>query len=221
MNTTKEHNTTGLQYFYLALSAFTAFGIEVLLAFFIEPAIYGRSMQEWSATQNIAHWIITCLAWGIAAVYIVRFAKRKYQFDIFSPAKKVVVWQWMLIAVCLLFSGVVSYMSWNGFKIIKEFQNKGWLLFIFQYIYYLFETLLFTLIVVFGQKACEVWFKRENFPYGGIAVALMWGLAHIFTKDITTGLLSALGGFIFGCIYLLVNRDIKKTAVLLFILFVI
>lgn len=76
------------------------------------------------------------------------------------------------------------------------------------------------LIIVFGQKACEKWFKNERIPYGGIVVALTWGLAHIFTKgEILVGLMAALGGFIFGIVYLLVNRDIKKTFLLLFIMF--
>lgn len=94
-------------------------------------------------------------------------------------------------------------------------------MFIFQYIYYAFETLLFTLILVYGQKACESWFKKKNIPYGGIILALTWGLAHTFTKgSIASGLLSALGGFAYGAVYLLVNRDIKKTLPIIFIMFV-
>lgn len=88
--------------------------------------------------------------------------------------------------------------------------------------YYFFETVLFTLIIVFTQKAFEVWFKTANFPYGGIAVALTWGLAHVVTKgSLLTGLLSALAGFLFGTVYLLTNRNIRKTIPILFIIFII
>lgn len=92
--------------------------------------------------------------------------------------------------------------------------------FIFQYIYYFFETFLFSLIIIFGQRACEIWFKRENIPYGGIVLALTWGIGHILSKgSLTVGLLSALGGFLFGAAYLIVGRDYRKTLPLLFIMF--
>ena len=57
----------------------------------------------------------------------------------------------------------VSLLDWQGFKVVKKFQSNGLLKFIFQYIYYLFETALFTLIIMFGQKALEMWTKKETF----------------------------------------------------------
>lgn len=52
------------------------------------------------------------------------------------------------------------------------------------------------------EKAFEIWFNKENIPYGGIMLATTWGLAHIFTKgNVSVGLLSALGGFEFRIVY--------------------
>ena len=213
---------TGFRFLLLALCAFAGLGIEALYAFLIEPVIYNASMREWTTTQNIAHWIITCVTWGVIAAILVRVSKKWCQFDLFAGKNKMKVWQWISVIVCVAFSFIVSYISWDGFKVIKEFQYNGWLKFIFQYIYYGFETALFLLIIIFVQKACEQWFKRENIPYGGIAVALTWGLGHILSKSsVETGLLSALGGFMFGIVYLLVNRDIKKTFPILFLMFVL
>lgn len=210
----------GWDYFCLALYAFGGLGLEALLAFVIEPFLYGSQMDEWSVAQNIFHWIITCILWGIVCVWLIKLSKNRYGFDIMNKSEKMKIWQWILVIGCVIFMLIVSYFDWNGFKVVKEYNSKGLLRFIFQYIYYLFETGLFMLIIVFGQKACEKWFKNERIPYGGIVVALTWGLAHIFTKgDILVGLISALGGFVFGFVYLLVNRDIKKTFLLLFIMF--
>ena len=210
----------GWDYFCLALYAFGGLGLEALLAFVIEPFLYGSQMDEWSVAQNIFHWIITCILWGIVCVWLIKLSKNRYGFDIMNKSEKMKIWQWILVIGCVIFMLIVSYFDWNGFKVVKEYNSKGLLRFIFQYIYYLFETGLFMLIIVFGQKACEKWFKNERIPYGGIVVALTWGLAHIFTKgDILVGLISALGGFVFGVVYLLVNRDIKKTFLLLFIMF--
>ena len=113
-------------------------------------------------------------------------------------------------------------MNWDGLKLIEEFKRRGALLFTFQYIYYAFETLLFMLIIVFGQKACELWMKKTNVPYGGIICGLTWGMAHIFTKgSFSTGIFGLLLGFLMGTAYLLTNRDIRKTYVVLFIMFVL
>lgn len=211
----------GWDFFCLALYAFGGLGLEAIMAFIIEPLLYGSQMNKWLIWQNISHWIMTCILWGIVSVFLIKLSKTKYDFDIFEKATPMKNWQYIVTVICVIFMLVVSYFDWNGFKVIKEYNANGLLKFIFQYIYYVFETVLFMLIIVFGQKAFEKWFKNETIPYGGIVVALTWGLAHIFTKgDITVGVLSALGGFIFGVVYLLVNRDIKKTFFLLFIMFV-
>lgn len=115
-----------------------------------------------------------------------------------------------------------SYISWNGFKPIIEYQRLGLLKFVFQYIYYFFEVALFTLIIVFGQIACEKWFKKANIPYGGILAAITWGAAHLFTKmDFATGVISIIGGFLFGSVYLLTNRNLLITFSILFIMFIV
>lgn len=124
----------------------------------------------------------------------------------------------MCIIICL----TSTWFDWNGSKVLQEFASKGMLKFVFQYIYYLFEVMLFMLIIVYGQKACEVWFKRTNIPYGGIVVALTWGLAHWGTKgSLFAGIYTALGGFCFGAVYLLLNRNIKLTYIALCIMFIL
>lgn len=161
----------GSDYLSLGLLAFGGLGLEMLLAFLVEPAIYGKQMADWSTRQNILHWSITCIIWGITAFLLIRYAKNKYEFNLFEKAKKMELWQWGTILIAVLFMIMTSYYNWNGFKVLKEFESNGWLKFIFQYIYYIFETGLFTLIIVFGQKAFEKWFRHPNIPYGGILVA--------------------------------------------------
>ena len=212
----------GINYLNLALCAFAGLGIEALYAYLLEPAIYGAPMARWDDMQSICHWIATCATWGIIALLIVRHAKQKYGFDLFERREKIKTRQWILTAACVALVLIVQSLDWNGWKVLHEFYSKGLAKFIFQYIYYFFETVLFTLIIVFGQKACEVWFKRENIPYGGILVALTWGLAHWATKgDFFVGLLTAAAGFCFGVVYLLLNRNIKATYLMLCVMFIL
>ena len=213
---------TGMECFTSALTAFGGLGLEMLLGFVIEPAVYGVQMSEFNTVQHILHWIITCAIWGIVSAWLIYDVKKRCGWDMMVKGKPMKPWQWVVVIMgCVLAVWIVS-MNWNGLKIVEEFKSNGLLLFTFQYIYYAFEVLLFMLIIVFGQKAFELWFKREGIPYGGIVCGLTWGLAHIFTKaSLSTGLWGLVLGFLMGAAYLLTNRDIRKTYVVLFIMFVL
>lgn len=215
-----DKKVTGWDYFSLGMLAFAGLGLEALYAYVLEPMIYGIAMQEWNTSQTIIHWIITCISWGIVGYLLILASKKKYQFNLFETADKMTKWQWISVIFCVVIALVASYIDWKGFKIIREFQSKGLLLFVFQYIYYAFETVLFMLIIIFTQKAFEASYKRKNIPYGGIICGITWGLAHAFTKgSIWIGLEGIVLGFLLGVTYLLVNRDIKKTYIALFIMF--
>lgn len=212
---------TGLGYIILALLSFCGLGIELLYALLLEPIIYGTEIQGWTSTQMICHWIITCISWGVVTVLLLYYVKKKYNWNLFSKKNKVLKKNWLIIIFIFIFLLIVSYLDWAGFKIIKEFNYNGLLKFVFQYIYYFFETMLVILIVVFGQKAFEIWTNNHKIPFGGIVCAATWGLVHVLTKgNILIGLLGALNGLVFGIIYLLVNKDLKKTFFITFLMFI-
>lgn len=211
----------GSDFFGLGFIAFAGLGMEGVYAYLLEPWLYGVSMDSWSEAQIIFHWILTCITWGIFAILLIKKAEGTYQFPILKKGKAMALWQWGLCGLSLLLSLFMNYMDWGGFKVYLEFVRRGPLLFTFQYIYYAFETMLFLLIIVFGQKACELWFHKQAIPYGGIVCGLTWGLGHVFTKDLATGLQSLVLGFMMGSVYLFVNRDLKKAYGVLFFLFVL
>lgn len=55
---------SGMNYLVLAMLAFAGLGLEVLLAFGIEPVIYGAPMKQWTDLQNVLHWVMTCILWS-------------------------------------------------------------------------------------------------------------------------------------------------------------
>ncbi|TQI66300.1 hypothetical protein [Clostridium sp. KNHs216] len=182
----------GFHLFLFSLAALAGLASEGLYAYLLEPAIYGRSMGQWDVTQNICHWIITSVTWGLIGFFIVKYAN-KYDTSFFKNKGNIKAWQWLVTAACIILVLASQFIDWNGFKVIQEFYAKGIIKFVFQYIYYFFETFLFMLIIIFGQRACELWFKRETIPYGGVIVALTWGMAHWATKGLLAGI--ALGRF--------------------------
>lgn len=211
----------GGSFLKLGLYAFAGLGMEAVYAYLLEPLLYGKTMESWGSGQIIIHWIITCITWGIVAFGLIRTAKEQYHFDLLKRGEALQLWRWGLCLLFILLSFVVNYMDWGGGKVYLEFAGKGSLLFAFQYLYYAFETMLFLLIIVFGQRACEVWFRREGIPYGGIICGLTWGLAHIFTKDLVTGIECMVLGLALGSVFLLVNRDLRKAYAVLFFMFVL
>lgn len=181
-----------------------------------------NEMQDWNTWQVILHWTITCITWGIVAWHTVKSAKKDCGFYLFQKNEPVKLWQWVAVIGCAAVCLSSTYIDWGGSKLLIEFGRLGALKFTFQYIYYLFEVAMFMLIIVYGQKAFEVWFQKPNIPYGGIAVALTWGMAHWFTKgSFAAGIYSAFGGFCFGVVYLLLNRNIKWTYGALCVMFIL
>ena len=212
---------TGSDFLSLGLYSFAGLGVEAFYAYLLEPILYNAPMQDWSTVQIISHWILTCITWGFIAFILIKKSREKHNFFIMEKGSRMKLWQWSVCVLFILLAFLMSYMSWNGFKLYIEFTKKGPLLFTFQYIYYAFETMLFLLIIVFSQKACELWLHKMNFPYGGIICGLTWGLAHIFTKDLLTGIMGLLLGIAMGSVYLLVNRDIKRAYLVLLLMFII
>ncbi len=205
----------------LAVTAVAAIGLERVLCMITEMMIYGAEMSAWSVPQHILYRLVICLIWGAISVTLVFLAKDECDFDIFRSGNKMTATQWMLIGEIIVGSLIISCMSWNGSKIIHEFLANGWIKFIFQYIFYLFEMVLVTLILVFGQRAFEQLFRQRNIPYGGILIAIAWGAYRFMNDGIAQGVISMLMGLAFGCVYLLVNRDIKKAYPILFVMFAI
>lgn len=212
----------GLNYLSLALLAFAGLGLEILLVLFVEPLLYGVPMKEWSFVQTISHWVITCVLWLLMSLYIIRSAQKEYGFSVFYATKeKVKLHNLILVFLLLIISLLMSYLHWDGVKVITEFVANGWLKFLFQYIYYVCEVILLMLILVFGQKAFDVWFRKENIPFGGVVLALTSGCVHFLTKDAVTGILAVISCLLYGWVYLLLGRDVKKAFWMILFMFIL
>lgn len=211
---------TGFDYLWCALYAFASVAFELLVV--AVEIVFGIDMNSFTTTQYIVHWLVTIIGWVLLGILVIHVGKRTTGFDIWKRSEKMLPWQYLAIIICFVINIIAKYLDWGGFKVVMEWKVRGPLLFVFQYIYYLAEGFLISLIIVFGQKACEKWFRNDKIPYGGIVLGLTWGLMHIFTKgSLVVGLLSAVGGFLFGAAYLLVNKDYRKALPIITLLFIL
>lgn len=220
-----EKPVKGGDFLNLALYAFAGLGLDVVLLM-VELAVYGgEPMNEWPTERFIIHWILICILWGVSMWWLTRFAGRKYGVTMTTGEQKIPLRQWALVLLCVLINLAWSAYSWGGFKVLIEFQRVGALKFIFQYIYYFFETGLVFLIIFYGQKALELWFhkgKTVPIPYGGLVLGITWGMVHAMTKgSLLVGLSGAGSSVLYGVVYLLLNRNYKLSFVLLFSMFIL
>ena len=213
--------STGLTYLILAMLAFAGLGLEVILAFVMEPLLYHAPMQSWTDLQHISHWIITCAVWGLLGWGLICLTRKQGGGGLFAKQDRPSPWQWGIVAALVIASLVYSWWDWNGLKVIREFNANGPVKFVFQYLYYCFEVALVLLIIAFGQAAFEQWFHNTRIPYGGLLAAVTWGTAHFFTKGSATGIGIMISALAYGCVYLLLNRDVRKAYPIIWLMFVL
>lgn len=101
----------GMDYIWLALTAFGGLGLEMVYAYLLEPMVYGCDMQSWNARQTILHWTITCTTWGIIAWYTVRKARKDCGFDLCQKSEPVKLWQWAAAMGCAAVCLVSTYID--------------------------------------------------------------------------------------------------------------
>lgn len=203
------------------------------LVLWAESLVYGSvNLREWSIPQILLHWTFTCLLWFTGAYLSYLFAK-KNGFNLFNYKGKPTAKAWTVVLAILCFSAAVSYLAWGmRFKPTAEFNNilgafsqsEAIIIFIGQYIYYIFESLLICVTVVFGHKFGEIKFaakNTQNVPWGGIFCGLTWGLVHIFSQDLVAGILSFFVSILFGVVYMLLKKNIRYAFPIILLMFIL
>lgn len=59
------------------------------------------------------------------------------------------------------------------------------------------------------------------FIWGGVILALTWGLVHLLTQDFETGVLTFVLSILFGVIHLLVKKNIYLTYLFVAVIFIL
>ena len=184
------------------------------------------SYTDFSITESVTHWIVTCVLWGILGLVLFYIASRFYGCDLLKKENRPDS-KGLAAAVLLLSASVgIKYLLLGGWQMAIDFSREGWFQFIFLYINKLFEASLLLLAAVFFQEAAELLHrstpKPEDdeypssnkhliipIPWGGMVLALTWGLTHfITTGDIAMALYYTAVAFFIGCAHLAARKNI-------------
>ncbi|MGL5254001.1 MAG: hypothetical protein ACRC9L_03170 [Brevinema sp.] len=152
-------------------------------------------------------------------VFLMSLSKKKYHFDILKLNEVPNVKQWILALIIVIIAITVTTIVWGGLKPIKEYRSITES--VFQNVYYLFETALILLTIIFGQKFGEMIVKKYTFPFGGLFLALTWGLIHILLQGPMTGLYAFAMSLLYGTVYVLLQKNFKYSYILIAIIFIV
>lgn len=215
-------NIKGTYYLLLGILLFVIFVLIDNITQLSLGSIFGGTFIDWKYSIQILSKIIPAILWMVLFAITNKLSINKLNFNFMQPNKKVPLTNYFISTLFVIIAILFNYMSWGNFKLLVEYKNAGLIGFIAQHIYYFSEIIIVVTLIVIFQKMFETWLKKTSIPYGGIVVAITWGLVHIFTQNsIVVGLLAFVYGFGFGSIYLILNRNYKLTVIFLFLMFVL
>jgi len=220
--------TKKLAFLGLALLPFVILALEMFVLI-IESMFYG-TMDFFTLPfyAVIIHWICTIIIWCFG-LFVLYFLSKKAGYNVFGYKNKPTLKNWIIVVLIVIFTAIGSYIEWGmRFKPFAEYRghlNKYYsmamITFIFQYLYYMVESLLFLAIVVFAQEFGEMAFNKKLIPWGGIMCSLTWGLGHIMTQDLSTGIYSFFVSILFGIVYLQMKKNVKYAYIIIALMFML
>jgi hypothetical protein len=126
---------------------------------------------------------------------------------------------WFIAIIITVAAIMITTIVLKGFKPVTEY--NGLVKFIFQNIYYLFEAALIVLTIIFGQRFGELITKKGNLPWGGLFLAMTWGLVHILLQDLNTGIYTFIMAILYGIVYVALNKNTKYSYILITFMFIL
>ena len=178
-------------YFCLALYTFALVGL-VLLA--VESVL---GLRADSLFAQVVHWVLTITVWLGGAIGLTAWAGHRTDFRVRGDAEpRMGIVRWFAVAAlvvvtlaaqCMLQRGALSPFAEHN-ALSERFGDAGTVAWLVQVAYYCAELAVIVLIVGFGQRAGECWLRPTWVPWGGIMLAMTWGLVHFLTQDAATGL---------------------------------
>lgn len=193
----QKNNVKGIVYFVNAFIIFGILGSEFGVLF-VSRLIDGRSLEQvgnwpihWYGA--VAHWLITIAVWGLGALFYYNWARKKgivkelisFQFD-----GRVLKLTTVAVIVVIVTAVIQSQVGGSTFpQILREYRgfqnmygNYAFIVTLFQNIYYAFEMILVLMMVVFFQKAGELWFKNAKIPWASLGLMMTWGAIHFLSQ---------------------------------------
>lgn len=97
-----------------------------------------------------------------------------------------------------------------------------WYCILYNAVYLLFfRSNAFFNVIKYSQQAGELLFNKGSIPYGGIALAILWGLPHIIFQDVFNGIIITVLSLLMGIAYLVMRKNPKAAFILILLMFLL
>ncbi|MCB7305062.1 hypothetical protein NE683_15565 [Bariatricus massiliensis] len=207
-----DDNVKWKKYLWLSLFLFLAFFLEYFSIFVIEMLILHMDIWNYTADQRSIHHLIMVSIWIVYLSFIVFYSREHYDFPSKKERTSISAKNWFVTVGCLAACKVMTFIDWHTLKVVGELQGKSIFQFIAQYMYYVVEVGIVLLIIIFGQRAFDVRMKKESaFPFGGIVLAVTWGIFHFVSRGVGIEVWNGISCMIFsilnGIMYLELDKN--------------
>ena len=219
---------SGWTYALLALLIFLLLGMDAFSGLVVGPLLDGRPLSDptmafnnWCARAGVN--LCSTALWAVSVLLVLRWARRRETLDALLSSR----WdRQVLLAFCV---GVVVLVAilrltaprdsvwlrfvseYRGFE--QDYPGYGIAVAAVQHLYYVAESAMVVLALAAWQRAGEVWTSRTAIPWGGVGLALTWGLAH--------GAWGLLPSLILGLIFVGVRKNAFLALAAVLVLFVV
>lgn len=116
-------------------------------------------------------------------------------------------------------SGFPSVVAEHG-DFVRLYGDRGMAVTVFQYLYYLLESAMVLALVSLFQRAGEKRMRHALVPWGGIALSLSWGLAHLGTHPEGAAIVMLIA-LIYGVAFVMAEKSAPATLALVYLGFVL
>lgn len=198
----------------LTLCAAAGFALEAVLMG-LERLIPAWGDPKWNIAIIGLHWVLNAAIWGVLCVKLGGWARKKTGFywlrETVQPGER----RFLGALLCTAAVVGLSAWTWGGFKPSVELEqwnwmgSLNWLAFCVQAVYLLFKARLMMLLICFGQQLGESLGGKPFIPWGGVVLALSWGVLHVLTHGMSTALYAAGSALLYGGIYLFALQNAK------------
>lgn len=103
---------------------------------------------------------------------------------------------------------------------VRLYGDRGTVVTAFQYLYYLLESAMVLALLSLFQRAGEKWTRRALIPWGGIALSLSWGAAHLGTHPEGAAIVMLIA-LIYGVAFVFAEKSAPATLALVYLGFVL
>lgn len=211
MNKTIKNSILGAIYLVIVVMLIIMFLPDVYVYF--REGIAFRSFKHWkhADTAFVSSWMVIVLR--IASLWLYKiWAVKRNVFDVSSVINKrsifiIVVMFFILIIGALVVPHTFSLAAHYHTRIELWGNTWGLLNTITIYLYYVVEGIYIVWMIGVFQMLGEVSAKKKSIPWGGIGLALTWGVLHYFTKGMTQLIAHSILSVVMGILFLISRRN--------------